>query len=302
MKKILILSACILWHSGIFAQDKKVAVFDPAGSVSASTKEIIREEISNVIVNTRGYSVLERQLINKVLEENKFQMGGLVDNSQIGEIGKKMGANAVFVTSVTPTGGNLYISFKMIDVQTARIEMQKTGKTTRGESDIDVVVQRVVGEMLGRVNTTSYKDVQPARTAPATSRNTSSGGLLANGMKVYYKGRLLNSNEVKSMMENTDALRIYENGLSRGLIGAIFVGAGIGFSVGALGLLAEEGDYSLISAGAILVGTGIVFRVLGKSSVRKAVNAYNGQLYSSTAAPELQFGLTRHGVGFVYRF
>ena len=80
------------------AQDKKVAIFNPAGSVENSTiKEIIREEISSIIVNTAGYTVLERQLIDKVLEENKFQLSGLVDDSQISEVGKRMGANIVFV-------------------------------------------------------------------------------------------------------------------------------------------------------------------------------------------------------------
>ncbi|MDR2814577.1 MAG: CsgG/HfaB family protein, partial [Prevotellaceae bacterium] len=145
MKKILILGTFILWYGGIFAQDKKVAVFDPDGKAGKSAKEIIREEVSNVIVNTRGYAVLERQQIDKVLAENKFQMSGQVDNAQIVAIGKKIGANAVFVTNATELHDELrmpylYISFKLIDVQTGRVEKQKTAKT-RGESDIDVVVR-----------------------------------------------------------------------------------------------------------------------------------------------------------------
>ncbi|MDR0413938.1 MAG: hypothetical protein LBH84_00795, partial [Prevotellaceae bacterium] len=58
----------------------------------------------------------------------------------------------------------------------------------------------------------------------------------------------------------------------------------------------------VLCVGGAFFGTGLIVKSLGKSPVRKAVNAYNGQLYSSTAAPELQFGLTRHGVGFVYQF
>ena len=130
------------------AQDKKVAVFDPAGNADNSIKEIIREEISSIIVNTGGFTVLERQLINKVLEENKFQSGGLVDDSQISEIGKRMGANLVFVTSLTQMESkNYYVSCKMIDVQTARIEKQKTSQTIRGSSDLISTIQKLVGEM-----------------------------------------------------------------------------------------------------------------------------------------------------------
>jgi hypothetical protein len=149
IKKIGLMSAIILWCGAAIAQEKKVAVFDPAGDVSSSIKEIVREEISATIVNIDGYTVLERQLINKVLEENKFQTGGLVDDSQIGEIGKRMGASYVLVSSVTSLGSDYYISSKMIEVLTARIERQKTARTKQGAADIIDVVQDMVRSMFG---------------------------------------------------------------------------------------------------------------------------------------------------------
>ena len=45
--------------------------------------------------------MLERSLIDKVLEESKFQLSGMVDDSQISEMGKMMGANFVFVSTIT---------------------------------------------------------------------------------------------------------------------------------------------------------------------------------------------------------
>lgn len=132
------------------AQDKKVAVFDPAGSVPKSAKDMVREEISSVIVNTADYIVLERTLIDKVLEENKFQLGGLVDDSQVGELGRMMGANFVLVTSLSiMENGNYYISCKMTDVLTSRIDKQKTAQTQRGTSDLINVIQIMVKEMFG---------------------------------------------------------------------------------------------------------------------------------------------------------
>ena len=151
MKKVFILIfVAILIASALKAQDKKVAVFDPAGTVDSNIKDVVREEISSVIVNASGYVVLERQLINKVLEENKFQTGGMVDDSQISEMGRMMGANYVFVSSITDMGNNTYyISFKMIDVTTARIEKQKTATTARsGLSELIATVQKTVTEMI----------------------------------------------------------------------------------------------------------------------------------------------------------
>jgi hypothetical protein len=129
-------------------EDKKVAVFDPVGEVSDNLKIIIREELSNAVVNTLGFTVLERELINKVLAENKFQMTGHVDDGQIGELGKKMGANYVCYASISSVGGNYYISCKMVDVMTAKIERQNTGITQSGLDDLFTVVSTVSRAML----------------------------------------------------------------------------------------------------------------------------------------------------------
>ncbi|MBU8892998.1 MAG: DUF1566 domain-containing protein [Bacteroidales bacterium] len=129
-------------------EDKKVAVFDPVGEVSDNLKIIIREELSNAVVNTLGFTVLERELINKVIAENKFQMTGHVDDGQIGELGKKMGANYVCYASISSVGGNYYISCKMVDVMTAKIERQNTGITQSGLDDLFSVVSTVSRAML----------------------------------------------------------------------------------------------------------------------------------------------------------
>lgn len=153
MKKInflLILLVFILVGVANGQEESKVAVFDPVGEVSQNLKIIIREELSNAVVNTPGYSVLERELINKVLAENEFQMTGHVDDSQIGELGKKMGANYVCYASISSVGGNYYISCKMVDVLTAKIERQNTGITKSGLDDLVAVISNVSREMLGQ--------------------------------------------------------------------------------------------------------------------------------------------------------
>jgi len=130
-------------------EDRKVAVFDPEGSVDKTILEIVREEISSVVVNTPGYTVLERQLINKVLEENKFQASGLVSDTQVSDIGKRMGADFVFVSTISSLSDNYYISCKMIEVSTARIDRQYTGTTQDGIKDITTTTQYIVRRLFG---------------------------------------------------------------------------------------------------------------------------------------------------------
>ena len=74
-KSIFFLFFTIVSVGFLFGQEEqKVAVFDPVGAVSQNLKIIIREELSNAVVNTLGFTVLERELIEKVLAENEFQM------------------------------------------------------------------------------------------------------------------------------------------------------------------------------------------------------------------------------------
>ena len=72
----------------------------------------------------------------------------MVDDSQIVEMGRLLGANLAFVSSITALDGNYFISGKIIDIQTARIEKQQTTETQRGARDLVIVVQNMVGEMI----------------------------------------------------------------------------------------------------------------------------------------------------------
>ncbi len=150
---ILLILLSVGFSNAQSGKDKKVAVFDPVGDVSNNLKIIIREELSNAVVNTLGFTVLERELINKVLAESEFQMTGHVDDGQIGELGKKMGANYVAYASISSVGGNYYISCKMVDVMTAKIERQNTGITQSGLDDLFSVVSAVSRAMLQQQST-----------------------------------------------------------------------------------------------------------------------------------------------------
>lgn len=175
MKKVIFTNVIVVLLSlTAMAQNKKVAVFDPAGSIPTATRDMVREEISSVIVNTPGYKVLERAQINKVLEENKFQMGGLVDDSQISDIGKRLGADFALVSTVQiMDDGRYHFSCKLINVLTAEVEKQKTGRS-QAKNDLLDIVSNVVAEMFGQLSNKSVVNNAPAQ-EPSTPKQNKSG-------------------------------------------------------------------------------------------------------------------------------
>ncbi|MDR2234343.1 MAG: CsgG/HfaB family protein [Tannerella sp.] len=322
-------------------QDLKVAVFDPEGTVEKTLLEIVREEISSAVVNTKGYTVLERQLINKVLEENKFQESGLVSDAQVSDIGKIMGADYVFVTTISALAENYYISCKMIEVATARIEKQFTGTTTDGINDIPQTAQFIVKRLFGenvkqqvaqRAREQPREPVQrPVTPVTRQAEPVYYGNLTASGMNIYSSGRALSRNDVRAMMANTDALRYYNGGIKKRKAGNFLVTAGFVFiAAGAVLTYAlpieygssyyngsyfeydyyTEPDYGFLAAGG-LVGLGLaipgfILKGSGKRNVRKAVDVYNSGNYGYSEPPaafEIDFGVTQSGgIGLVMTF
>lgn len=126
-----------------FADNTKlrIAVFDPTSngtSIDEGTKMAIREIISSTIVNAGNYDIVERSLLEKVMQEQSFSNSGAVDDNDATEIGKLAGANKIVLSVVTLTGGRNMLSVKIIDVKTANVERQRVKVVASGEL-LDVV-------------------------------------------------------------------------------------------------------------------------------------------------------------------
>lgn len=149
MKKLTLLFILLSSFCFINSQQvKKVAVFDPEGRVMESIRHIFREEISNAIVNNPDYDVVERSMIEKVLQESRFQAGGLVDDTEISELGRMMGADYVCYGTIQAIGENYYMSLKMVEVVTARVIAQRTSTTREGLNDLITVTASLANQLI----------------------------------------------------------------------------------------------------------------------------------------------------------
>jgi hypothetical protein len=125
----------------------KVAVLAPtaAAEVSEELKAIVLIELSSAVANAFGYTLLESGQVDSVLAESK---AAPADEKQAGALGQKVGADKVLLTHVSKLGDAYHLSCRLVDVATARIDSQKTGKTVSGGDNIDDVVIDMVVSML----------------------------------------------------------------------------------------------------------------------------------------------------------
>lgn len=143
MKNLILTAWLLVATTCVAAQPERhnIAVFDPTSSgtsIDDGTKIAIREIISSTIVNTGLHTIVERSLLEKVMQEQQFTNSGIVAESDATEIGKMVGANKIILSVVTMTGGRNMLSIKIIDTKTANIERQKVKLVASGEL-LDVV-------------------------------------------------------------------------------------------------------------------------------------------------------------------
>lgn len=93
--------------------------------------EILRTELASL----GDYTVIERGMLEQILEEQALQSSGAIDSETAAEIGKLLGANLVVTGSIVKTGDVYTINSRFIDMETGII---KTGQNIRGEGENEI--------------------------------------------------------------------------------------------------------------------------------------------------------------------
>lgn len=105
-KAFLFVVMCFMACCGSFvseAAQKKVAVMPfehVSGSHERKVAEVMTDQVTVALVNSGSYTVLERTQLEKAIKEINFQNSGVVNQSQIIELGKMTGTDYTVVGKV----------------------------------------------------------------------------------------------------------------------------------------------------------------------------------------------------------
>jgi len=80
----------------------------------------IAEEIS-ISLSSKQLTVIDRNLLKKMLYEKNISSSGIIDPALAKSIGSVSGAEAIVTGSLQPVSNSIYLSVKLIDVNNARI-------------------------------------------------------------------------------------------------------------------------------------------------------------------------------------
>lgn len=123
---------------GMIGATKYVSAGENGGDVVSG---LIATELSNL----ENVTVIEREVLSEILEEQSFQMSGMIDPDTAIDIGRLTGADAVVVGDLTDyvywentgvTGTTVSFSMRMIRVETGKVLL--SGSISRVRSLVDI--------------------------------------------------------------------------------------------------------------------------------------------------------------------
>ena len=108
-----------------------VAIMDfEAIGITELEARALSQRVSSEIIRMEEFRVVEREQMERILNEQKFQYSGCVDISCAVKIGKIIGAQLIVVGSVSKIGNLYSIDSRLIDVQTSEAQESAQYTTT----------------------------------------------------------------------------------------------------------------------------------------------------------------------------
>jgi len=112
-------------EAGSSIQGKKIAIipFSYADGRAGATKDgsVISERLTIKMINMHKFEIIERSVLDKVMNELKLQSSGMIDASSAQQLGKVLGVEAIVTgTLVETSGGQIEVNARLIKTETAQ--------------------------------------------------------------------------------------------------------------------------------------------------------------------------------------
>ncbi len=159
----------------------------------------ISEELTTRLYLTGKFEVIERQLLDKIIEEQKISMSGMIDESSAVELGRVLGVDAIASGTITDLGTSVKVNARLISAESgklfsvASVEIPKNDKVKILLSQ-SVATTAVAGATASGSGA-AEKTVKPAGTNPVVTKNGFRFELLntsVDGERIIFKIKLSN--------------------------------------------------------------------------------------------------------------
>ncbi|MBR2316916.1 MAG: hypothetical protein IKA37_02990 [Spirochaetales bacterium] len=121
MKKILSIITTLFVFTALSAQTVAVFDFECDDKDFQDKVTTMTDLLCHQLVQDGNVTLVERKNLDYVKQEMKFQMEGWTDSATVKQIGKMLNADCIIIGSVAALGCPLYITARMIEVETGKV-------------------------------------------------------------------------------------------------------------------------------------------------------------------------------------
>lgn len=115
---------------------KKIAIIefsDLDGNVTNFGKYVSEELITKLYL-TKKFKVIERQLLNKIIAEQKLSLTGMIDPNSAKKLGKVLGVDAIVSGTIADLAQSLKVNARMLNTETGEIFAAASVEILKDES------------------------------------------------------------------------------------------------------------------------------------------------------------------------
>jgi len=122
MKKAIFCILAMFVCTGVFAQQPVVAVapFSAISGISATDANMITRVFFIRLGNTNKVSLVDRGVVERVLQEHHFQAGDWSNQQKTAELGKALNTDWIVRGELEKFGSNILVTVQFYDIQTFR--------------------------------------------------------------------------------------------------------------------------------------------------------------------------------------
>ncbi|MBT8374352.1 MAG: LPP20 family lipoprotein [Deltaproteobacteria bacterium] len=185
----------------------------------------IADKLTPYFARSKNFSVLERALIDKVIQEHKFQASPFVDEDSTQEFGKLLGAETIIAGTISELGNAFYINTKAVDVTKGNILSSLDVEIRRNARMVELYNADLPHLNKKKVITKVFRAQgigipSPKHTNKSVARalafRAAKGDAMRNLLEQIQSTQVTSDTKIKDMMAENDTVRIQLNSSLRG--------------------------------------------------------------------------------------
>ena len=129
--KIIFFCTSMIFITFLYGQEEdkdvfkvpKIAVIDVVShSFEKAEREVFTDILRTEIFKMQQFTILERGLIQEILQSSRISLDGMIEDSRLLEVGRTLSVDKLLICKIERLGESIVLNLRMIDVKTSMLD------------------------------------------------------------------------------------------------------------------------------------------------------------------------------------